>query len=307
MAVGDGVSGLRENLAHWDEIQKASHVPRPRRRLGPDDRAAANAVLEALERALAPLTEALNADQPALADVVASARAAMAAVSLTEEGVSRAFAGPDGESLATLFDDLDAAREVMPQGGSARDLVAILEGLMAERVVRRPASGHPRVKIWGLLEARLLEADHIVLGGLNESVWPPQTQTDAFLNRPMRAELGLSAPERRIGQTAHDFIHAFAAAKVTLSRARKSGEAETIASRFWQRLKAVSGQSWAKALLRGQTAIALAGELSRAAPTEPIERPAPRPARELQPLSLSVSPKSRRSTAIPIRSMRARS
>lgn len=289
IAVGDGVTGLRENLAHWDEIQKASHVPRPRRRLGPDDRAAANAVLEALERALAPLTQALSANQPALADVVASARAAMAAVSLTEEGVSRAFTGPDGESLAALFDDLDAAREVMPQGGSARDLVAILEGLMAERVVRRPASGHPRVKIWGLLEARLLEADHIVLGGLNESVWPPQTQTDAFLNRPMRAELGLSAPERRIGQTAHDFTHAFASAKVTLSRARKSGEAETIASRFWQRLKAVSGQSWTKALLRGQTAIALAGELSRAAPAKPIERPAPRPARELQPLSLSVT------------------
>ena len=71
-----------------------------------------------------------------------------------------------------------------------------------------PVPGHPRVAIWGLLEARLLDADHIVLGGLNETVWPPQTTTDSFINRPMRAELGLSPPERRVGQTAHDFVMA---------------------------------------------------------------------------------------------------
>ena len=38
-----------------------------------------------------------------------------------------------------------------------------LDGLLAERVVRRGGGGHPRVRIWGLLEARLLEADHVVL------------------------------------------------------------------------------------------------------------------------------------------------
>ena len=79
-------------------------------------------------------------------------------------------------------------------------------------MVKRAGGGHPRVKIWGLLEARLLEADHVVLGGLNETVWPPETRTDAFINRPMRAELGLSPPERRIGQTAHDFSQAVMAA-----------------------------------------------------------------------------------------------
>ena len=50
--------------------------------------------------------------------------------------------------------------------------------------------------------------DRVVLAGLDETVWPPAARTDAFLNRQMRADLGLSPPERRIGQTAQDFVAA---------------------------------------------------------------------------------------------------
>ena len=67
--------------------------------------------------------------------------------------------------------------------------------------------------ILGLLEARLLSFDRVLLAGLDETVWPPAVETDAFLNRPMRAALGLSAPERRIGQTAHDFVAALGRAR----------------------------------------------------------------------------------------------
>ena len=54
-------------------------------------------------------------------------------------------------------------------------------------------------------------SDCVLLAGLDETVWPPAVETDAFLNRPMRAALGLTAPERRIGQTAHDFVAALGA------------------------------------------------------------------------------------------------
>ena len=103
------------------------------------------------------------------------------------------------------------------------------------------AGGHPRLKILGLLEARLLSFDRVLLAGLDETVWPPAVETDAFLNRPMRAALGLSAPERRIGQTAHDFVAALGAREAILSRAKKRDGEPTVASRFLQRIGAAGG------------------------------------------------------------------
>ncbi|PTM39946.1 double-strand break repair protein AddB [Bosea sp. 124] len=289
-AVGRGLAGLHDNLGNWAKLHNARHAPGPRRRLDETDEAAATAVLNAIGEALSPLLEALFLEEPSLARVTQAARAALDAVSRDEDGHARAFTGHDGETLAGLFDDLGAAEPEMPAGGRAPDFIAILDGLLAERVVRRTGGGHPRVKIWGLLEARLLEADHVVLGGLNETVWPPETKTDSFLNRPMRTELGLSPPERRIGQTAHDFVQALGAERVTLTRARKAGEAETIASRFWQRLKAVTpAPVWAEALARGTRLTGFASALSVPAATFPVSRPAPKPARALQPLSLSVT------------------
>jgi ATP-dependent helicase/nuclease subunit B len=288
--VAKGLAGLRASFSRVPELQKEPHAPMPRRRLNAEDIAAAGQVLAALETALTPLLEALAMPAPSFPAVVGAARQAVEALSLTETGATLAFAGSDGEALLRLFDDIDGALPDAPDGGRARDLVAILDGLLAETVVRRTGSGHPRVKIWGLLEARLLEADHVVLGGLIETVWPPETKTDSFLNRPMRAELGLSPPERRIGQTAHDFVAGIMAAKVTLSRARKAGEAETIASRFWQRLKAVTPKPvWARAEDAGKRLTALAAKLGEAAAVKPIVRPAPRPARHLQPTALSVT------------------
>lgn len=290
-AVGRGLAGLHVALDGWDALRTGRHVPSPRERLGAEDRAAAGLLLRALEAATAPLLAALFLAEPSLAAVVTAARDAVEALSTTEAGAALAFVGPDGEALAGLFDELAAAESVMPPGGRAQDFVAILDGLLAERAVTRRASGHPRVAIWGLLEARLLEADHIVLGGLNETVWPPQTTTDSFINRPMRAELGLSPPERRIGQTAHDFVLAAMAPEVTLTRPRKAGESETIASRFWQRLQAVTPDVvWKQALAEGARLRGLAGLLSAApADVKPVARPQPRPPRELQPLKLSVT------------------
>jgi ATP-dependent helicase/nuclease subunit B len=288
-AVGQGLAGLHVALGRWDELREG-HVSGPRKRLTAEDRAAATALLHAIEAAAAPLLEALFLDEPSLAAVTRAARMAVAAFSMAEAGEPLAFVGPDGEALSVLFDDLAAAEAAMPPGGRAQDFVAILDGLMGERSVTRKAPGYPRVAIWGLLEARLLEADHVVLGGLTETVWPPQTVTDSFVNRPMRAELGLSPPERRIGQTAHDFVMAALAPEVTLTRPRKAGEAETIASRFWQRLQAVTPQPvWTKAVKEGARLRALAAALSAPADVKPVARPAPRPPRALQPLSLSVT------------------
>ena len=78
-----------------------------------------------------------------------------------------------------------------------------------------------RVHIYGPLEARLQSADLLMLGGLNEATWPPETRSDPWLSRPMRRDLGLDPPERRIGLSAHDFAQSLGAPEIVLTRAAK--------------------------------------------------------------------------------------
>ncbi len=162
--------------------------------------------------------------------------------------------------------------------------------LVRETVVRGPRRAHPRVKILGLLEARLLSADLMVLAGLDESVWPPTARTDAFLNRPMRADLGLSSPERRIGQTAHDFVEAMGARKVILTRAKKRGGSPAVPSRFVQRIAALAGQNWTICQERGNELLRMAHHIdSTPGEPKPVKRPEPRPALDLRPKGLSIT------------------
>jgi ATP-dependent helicase/nuclease subunit B len=135
-----------------------------------------------------------------------------------------------------------------------------------------------------------MEADRIVLGGLNEGVWPPDARSDAFLNRPMRADLGLAAPERRIGQSAHEFAQALGAPEAVIVRAQTVEGTPMVASRFLRRLDAFVGEAHAEAMReRGRYLLAAANALDAAPPRPPAERPCPKPAPERQPASLSIT------------------
>lgn len=238
-----------------------------------------------LYEALAPI-HALPREA-ALADRIDAHRRALAALVTTTDG----GASPRDESFEIfeeLFQELavKSDREIAFRGVDYRALVDLVA---REAIVRGPVRAHPRLKILGLLEARLINADIMLLAGLDETIWPPQTQTGAFLNRPMRAELGLSAPERRIGQTAHDFTMAMGAKTVAISRAAKRGGAPTVPSRFLQRLEALAGDAFAPCRARGDELVSLARRLDRPDAVRPIKRPEPRPSLDLRPTSLSVT------------------
>src|SRR6185437_1674985 len=127
-------------------------------------------------------------------------------------GPSRLWAGEEGEALATRLAEVQAALPLLPDqrtGVLPGLLEAVLEGAVvhSRRALRgRGGMEHPRVFIWGLLEARLQSADVMVLGGLAEGVWPPATDPGAWLSRPMRSKVGLPSPEEIVGQSAHDFV-----------------------------------------------------------------------------------------------------
>jgi len=100
----------------------------------------------------------------------------------------------------------------------------LLATLMRGKVVRPRYGTDPRLAILGPLEARMLDYDKVILGGLNEGIWPSAPSVEPFLSRGMRSTLGLSLPERRFGLSAHDFAELAANPDVVLTRSKRSDE-----------------------------------------------------------------------------------
>lgn len=127
---------------------------------------------------------------------------------------------------------------------SAGQFSTLLPQLLDQQTVHvRRGIGSP-VMILGALEARQVQADYIILAGLNEGTWPKGTQPDPWLNHPMRLALGLPDPQQHIGLSAHDFCMCFSAAMadtipITLTRSLRSNGAPTLPSRWWLRLEAI--------------------------------------------------------------------
>lgn len=231
--------------------------------------------LQALHSILQPLLGLQSdADVPLEAILRASVTAAEALTASSDEDAPSLWQFDAGEALHGLvFDLLQAAHQsgALKPAAWPRLLDALLEG----QVVRPRRPSHPRLAILGLLEARLLHADRIILGGLNEGTWPPQAKDDPWLSRPMRETLGLTPPEFRLGQTAHDFMQAACGSDVILTRAAKVDGTPTVPARWLLRLDALlEGDArwpatlttryldWAEAMDRPETIL-------RAAPPRP--------------------------------------
>lgn len=216
------------------------------------------------------------------------------AASATETGVERLWAGEAGENAATLINDLRAALETLPPL-AGREWPALLDALMAGVVVRPLYGRHPRLSILGLLEARLQQADLMILGGLNEAVWPPDPPADPWMSRPMRAAFGLAPPERRIGLTAHDFVQGFAAPEVVLTRSTRIDGSPTVPARWLTRLETLLSASDAGTdILGGWQAdqarwLQWQGDIDSRRPPVQIQAPAPQPPVAARPDRLSVT------------------
>ncbi len=263
------------------ELARAPHAHPAARRISDDDWRAIEDLLARFDAAFAPFTT-LPAEA-SLSDRASTHRAALEAVTAGDDEIG-------DEGAATLFELLERlARAEAPPGFDALSYAALFDRIAFETTLRGPRRAHPRLKILGPLEARLIDADLILLAGLDEGVWPPQTDTGAFLNRSMRAQLGLMAPERRIGQSAHDFVMALGAKRIVLSRAVKRDGAPTVPSRFVARLSALAAGAFADCKARGDRMLAIAAMLDRPKETISISRPEPRPPLDLRPQRLSVT------------------
>lgn len=224
-----GITGLRSALARGRESAEASDL------------------LDRLEARLAPLLAVAAREQASPAEALRALLEAAEAGAETdaEPGAARLWSREEGEALASHLAALGDALPILPAQPVAT-LPGLLEASMEGAVVRsrralrgREGAEHPRIAILGLLEARLLAFDVVVLGGLAEGTWPSATDPGPWMSRPMRQALGLIAPEERVGQMAHDFsMLACAAPTAILSCPRRRDGAPAVPARWLVRLEA---------------------------------------------------------------------
>ena len=181
---------------------------------------------------------------------------------------------------------------------TTREYAALFGSVLSEGVVRNPDGAYPHILIWGTLEARVQGADLVILGGMNEGIWPEAVNPDPWLNRQMRKKAGLLLPERRIGLSAHDYQQAIAGKEVWISRAKRTSDAETVPSRWVNRLVNLLGglpdQNGVLALdkMRADGDAWLAMSAALCIPqtsTPPAQRPSPQPPIAARPKSISVT------------------
>lgn len=206
--------------------------------------------------------------------------------SLCGEGL---WAREDGRALSAFVDDLRRHARNVNLAIEADDLPRVLRDAMDRVAVRPPYGGHPRVAIYGLLEARMTRADLVICTGLNEGTWPPRPATDPLLAPGVLRALGVPGADFRIGLSAHDLAGALGAPEVVLTRSLRDLAGPAIASRFLLRVRALLGEDLVE---RHEDRDVV--ELARALEPAPLElphypQPRPCPSPKIRQQDISVT------------------
>jgi ATP-dependent helicase/nuclease subunit B len=191
------------------------------------------------------------------------------------------WGGHAGEAMSRLLAGLIRDGADLPLV-TPRQFVDLLQRLMEGETVRSGGATHPRLRILGAIEARLVRADRLVVAGLEEGVWPAAAPTDPFLSRPMRQALGLPSPERRIGLAAHDFAQAVCAPEVVLLHTERRDGQPAVKSRWLWRLETLA-KGAALEIPGRPEALAWAQALDAPGRYDPWKRPSPKPPVEHRP------------------------
>ena len=283
-----------ERIAWLDHVRALDHVlrgPRPAPGLGAISRLISERLKESGATDVALLSawwDKVRAQLAPLASLPLTAPGQTVAAlidiagTLTNQSV---WNGQAGRELARFLTEWQAWSDAGPAFTSVEEAGAVLALLLAGQSVRPAYGSHPRVAIYGLLEARLQQADLTICAGLNEGTWPQLPAPDPWLAQRIRREFNLPGLERRIGLAAHDLAGAMGAPRVILTRAKRDRSGPAIASRFLLRLQAMAGGE-----LKGQPRLlALARALDRPPAPVQISRPAPMPSAAQRHVDIAVT------------------
>ena len=277
------------NVRLRTEMKADGFTPRARRRLRRQDWALAEALAGEMDAAIGPVHALTPQRSVSVAEATDALAGGLQLATAETGGTVELWEGRAGAALSELVSGLiSGGRGAIPPS----EYSAFISAAMAGVTVTPESDVDPRIHIWGTLEARLQYVDLMVLGGLDEGVWPGQTRSDAWLSRRMRESIGLPPPEQRVGQAARDFAEAMAAETVIVSRAERRGGAPTVPSRWLARLAALLGSDRIDEMTaRGERFLEIARDLDAVPPEQvrPAPRPQPTPRLDARPRELSVT------------------
>ncbi len=197
--------------------------------------------------------------------------------------------GDDGRKAAALFSKVLPQLKVLEQI-DPKQYAAVLTRLMATETVRPLYGTHPRLKILGPIEARFNQYDVVIIGEVNEGVWPVLPSSDPWMSRPMKKDFGMPLPEKAIGVMAADFCQLMCAPEVYLTRAKRVTGTPMNKSRWLLRLETVLKAYGKEAeTLLDYKYTSLARLQDTPAVQDKIVVPAPKPPIESRPRLLSAS------------------
>jgi ATP-dependent helicase/nuclease subunit B len=262
LRINGGIDGIRQALLKGNPAPPEVH-----------------ALLDRLDDAFAPLLALLARGHVPLGELLKEHLSCMELIG------GELWNGPEADALAKLLWEIEGACAADGLAIEAESYPAVFEELLAGKVVRPDYGMHPRLKILSPMEARMQSFDRTVLGGLNEGSWPPAPGSDPWFSRPMRAQLGLPAPERGLALAAHDFSMLACGCEVFLTRSGKEGGVPTLPSRWLVKLDMLTGG------LRdeGEKWLRRAAMLDAPREVKPMAAPAPTPLVSARPREISVT------------------
>ena len=250
-------------------------------------------MLEFIQSTSNEFREAITKKKVSLADILRAHLVFSESLASTQDelGSNRLWSGEDGEATSKFISSLLEVSDSL-DNIAGLSYSALFDVLLNGQVARSNSGSHPRLAIWGLLEARLQYADVIILSGLNEGTWPPDAGSDPWMSRPMRKEFGLPSPERRIGLTAHDFQQALSAKEVVLTRSARVDGTPTVPSRWLvrlQKLLTAMEPDYANLFFQSNCWLYWQSCIDQPKKVKPIKPPSPCPPIEVRPRKLSVT------------------
>lgn len=211
------------------------------------------------------------------------------AASDTLVGSSVLWKGDAGKTAAKFFTQLLSSSETLGNI-NGQDYLPLLCELMGLESVRARYGTHPRLSILGPIEARLHHFDTVILGEVNEGVWPKPAQADMWMSRPMKKDFGFSLPEKAIGILGAGLCGFLAAPQVVITRADRVDGVPMKKSRWLLRFETVLKAMQSDILKITDTGFSsLANRLDKPSTYNPIKAPAPCPPLFARPRRLSAS------------------
>lgn len=183
------------------------------------------------------------------------------------------------------------------EGLSDADLLSDLDSYACAGLLRRALDApwrapqfkaHPRLFMLTPIEARLQFFDRVILGNMQDGVWPGLRSQSPWLNRSQQEQLGLPGAEEHSALMAHDVLLLGSMPRVLLTHRLRDGGSPAARSRYLERLVTLlATHGIDEAVIACDTYRAVARTIDAAPHYAPAEPPQPRPG--VRPASLPVS------------------